>query len=85
MSNGGRVTLSGSLELLDRGRRFLRFIWKGQAYAYTALPFGLSASPSCFTKVMKPVVRCLRAEGIRVVFYLDDILLLVGSEANAVQ
>lgn len=28
---------------------FLQFIWKGQAYCYRALAFGLSSSPRVFT------------------------------------
>ena len=66
-----------------RHRRFLQFIWKGQTYRYTALPFGLSTSPFCFTKVTKPVVQYLRSQGVRVVFYLDDVLLLAQTRRGA--
>ena len=62
-----------------RHRRFLQFIWRGQAYRYTALLFGLSKNPLCFTKVTKPVVQHLRVRGYRIVFYLDDVLLLSNS------
>ena len=62
-----------------RHRRFKQFILRGQVYRYTALPFSLSESPLCFTKVTKPVVQHLRIRGYRIVFYLDDILLLSNS------
>ena len=66
-----------------RHRRFLQFIWKGQTYRYTALPFGLSTSPFCFTKVTRPIVQYLRSQGVRVVFYLDDVLLLAQTRRGA--
>ena len=66
-----------------RHRRFLRFIWKEQTYRYTALPFGLSTSPFCFTKVTRPMVQYLRSQGVRVVFYLEDVLLLAHTRRGA--
>ena len=57
-------------------RRFLRFQWKAQAYQFRCLPFGLATVPRVFTKLMRPVVTCLRQQGIRLVQYLDDTLLL---------
>ena len=66
-----------------RHGRFLQFIWKGHTYRYTALPFGLSTSPFCFTKVTKPIVQYLRSQSVRVVFYLDDVLLLAQTRRGA--
>ena len=43
------------------------------------LPFGLSCAPRTFTKLMKPVVAFLRERGIRLIIYLDDILVLCNS------
>ncbi|XP_078539321.1 uncharacterized protein LOC144824100 [Lissotriton helveticus] len=57
-------------------RRFLQFQWGQQVYEFASLPFGLSSAPWCFTKVLKPVVERLRTEGIRLIIYLDDMLLL---------
>lgn len=48
----------------------------GQLLQYTSLPFGLAAGPRLFTKVMKPIIAFLRRLGIRLLIYLDDILLL---------
>ena len=64
-------------------RRFLQFIWQGQAFHYKCLPFGLSSSPRVFTRITKPVVHCLRTRGVKVMFYLDDILVLGSSRSRA--
>ena len=57
-------------------QKFLRFQWKGQTYQFHCLPFGLSCAPRVFTKVMKPVVAFLRERDMRLIIYLDDILML---------
>ncbi|XP_058621250.1 uncharacterized protein LOC131533149 [Onychostoma macrolepis] len=41
--------------ILPRHRPFLRFAFKGRAYRYKVLPFGLSLSPRVFTKVAEPL------------------------------
>ncbi|KAI9554999.1 reverse transcriptase [Daphnia sinensis] len=61
--------------------RFLQFTWKGKTYQFTCLPFGLSSAPRKFTKLLKPVVAFLRKNGIRLVIYLDDILIM-NSDRN---
>ena len=66
-----------------RHRRFLQFIWRGQAFHYKCLLFGLSSSPRVFTRITKPVVHCLRTRGVKVVFYLDDMLVLGSSRSRA--
>ena len=56
--------------------RYLRFLYRENLYEFRCLPFGLSSAPRAFTKILKPVAALLRSLGIRVVFYLDDILIL---------
>ena len=63
-----------------RHRRFLRFGWKGKLYQYLVLPFGLGWAPFIFTMLTKPIVAFLRSRQIRVIFYLDDILVIGRSE-----
>ena len=60
-------------------RKFLRFKWSDQIYELTCLPFGYSLAPRVFTKVLKPVISYLRANGDRVVIFLDDIFLIGSS------
>ena len=44
-----------------------------------ALPFGLNTAPRIFTKLLKPVVAYLRTRNIRLLIYLDDILIIGSS------
>lgn len=57
-------------------RKFLRFVWRGRLYEFVCLPFGLSSAPWIFTKALKPLVAFLRRRGVRIVIYLDDMLIL---------
>ena len=57
-------------------RRYLCFRYQSTLYEFGSLPFGLSQAPRAFTKLLKPVATLLRSMGIRIVIYLDDILLL---------
>ena len=43
------------------------------------MPFGLNVAPRVFTKLLKPVVAWLRGQGIRLIIYLDDILIMASS------
>ena len=57
-------------------RKYLRFIYQDRTYEFQCLPFGLSSAPRAFTKTLKPVLALLWSMGIRVVIYIDDMLLL---------
>ena len=63
---------------------YLRFIVGQEHYQFTCLPFGLSCAPWVFTKVMKPIAIFLRSMGVRMIVYIDDILLL-GDSPNQVE
>ena len=52
--------------------KYLGFCWKGQYYVFKVLPFGLSTACYVFTKLLRPLVRYWRSQGIRVVLYIDD-------------
>lgn len=45
-------------------------------WQFKALPFGLSRAPHTFTKLLKPVVSTLWRQGICLILYLDDILIM---------
>ena len=47
------------------------------------MAFGLSPAPRVFTKLLKVVTAILRRQGLRLVIFLDDILLLNRSEEGA--
>ena len=56
-------------------RRFLRFTHLEKVYQFRRLPLGLTSSPQVFTDITRPLVEHCRVKGIRVIFYLDDILV----------
>ena len=64
-------------------RKYLRFRWQGRVYEYTSLPFGLASAPRAFTKILKPVLATLRQRGIRVIAYLDDLLIIGKTKEEA--
>ena len=64
---------------------FLCFIWLDKVYMYTCLPFGLNVAPYLFTKLLKPVMKVLRAKGLLSVIFLDDIWLTGKSEKDCNQ
>ncbi|XP_070582571.1 uncharacterized protein [Erythrolamprus reginae] len=66
-------------------RRFLRFCVEGVHYQYKAMPFGLSSAPRTFTKLLDVLTASLRAQSVRLMAYLDDIVILSKSQAQAQQ
>ena len=65
-------------------QKFLRFIWKDKTYQFQALPFGLNIAPRVFTRLLKPVAAFLRKRGVRLVIYLDNILI-IGSSVEEIR
>ena len=53
-------------------QKYLGFAWEGSYYVFTVFPFGLSTACYMFTKLLRPLVRYWRGQGIRIVVYLDD-------------
>ena len=68
-----------SVPIHQESQKFLRFIWQNKAYQFKAMPFELNVAPRIFTKLLKPVVAWLRGQGIRLIIYLDDILIMASS------
>ena len=59
--------------------RYLRFVWEGKTFQFKALCFGLSTAPQIFTRICAVVSSWLHQQGIRLLRYLDDWLLLAPS------
>jgi hypothetical protein len=69
--------------IAEDSRQYLTFQNRGMVYRYRALPpFGVSISSRISSKLMKYAVESLRAKGIRLVYYLDDICLLAKTKTK---
>ena len=62
-----------SVPMCSEHHAYLSFSWENVYYAFTCLPFGLNSAPRTFTKIMT------RSAGIRLVIFLDDILIMAPS------
>ena len=56
--------------------KFLGIHWKGHWYQWTVLPFGFNGSPYFFCKTLPPVIQHLCQQGLRLIVYVDAILLM---------
>lgn len=57
-------------------KQYLGFKWDNEYYQWAVLPFGSNCSPYYFAKLVREIVRFLRTQGIKVVAYVDDFILL---------
>ncbi len=69
--------------ILPQHRKFLRFAFRGKAYQYRVLPFGLALSPRTFMKCVDAALAPLRLQDIRILDYIDNWLILAQSEILA--
>ena len=69
-----------AIPLREELQKFICFKWKDKLYQFACLCFGLISAPLVFTKLMKiPIVVIRRLNG-RIIIYLDNILIIAGSE-----
>ena len=66
-------------------RKLFRFTLEGTLYQFRALCFGLSIAPQVFTRVFAAVPVWAYSHRIRLLQYLDDLLILASSEREAKQ
>ena len=69
-----------AVPISEPDKNYLRFRRKGQMYQFNCLPFGLSCAPWVFTKITKAVAAVLREMGVRIIIYIDDMLIMAESE-----
>ena len=69
-----------TIPIYQSHRKYLRFSVQNNVYEFTCLPFGLTSAPWVFTKILRPLAALVRELRIRVIFYIDDILVMAESE-----
>ena len=74
---------SFTVPLSTRSRKLVRFFWKGKLHEFLCLAFGLGLAPRIFTKLLKVPISILRRLNIRLIIYLDA-LLLMGSNYHEI-
>uniref|UniRef100_A0A7M5V2U2 Reverse transcriptase domain-containing protein n=1 Tax=Clytia hemisphaerica TaxID=252671 RepID=A0A7M5V2U2_9CNID len=68
-----------AIPLDQHSQRFVRFEWDKTLYQFQCLCFGLSPAPRVFSKILKVPISLLRRLGIRLIIFLDDILLIAST------
>ena len=71
-----------SVMIWEEHWKYLRFLWESTMYEFHCLPFGLSSIPRVFTKLLKPVLERLHHQGVRLIMYLDNMLLMAQSQVE---
>ena len=66
---------------------YLGFSWGTEMelryFTFKVLPFGLATACYTFSKLMRPLIRHWRGQGIRVIIYIDDGIVAVEGEEKA--
>ena len=72
-----------SVPLHQHSKNYVRFPWAGNLYQFECLCFGLSSAPREFTKLLKIPISTLRRMNIRLIIYLDDIIIMCETKTLA--
>uniref|UniRef100_A0A1X7TWZ5 Reverse transcriptase domain-containing protein n=1 Tax=Amphimedon queenslandica TaxID=400682 RepID=A0A1X7TWZ5_AMPQE len=72
-----------SILISKKHRKYLCFEFRDRFYQFNCLPFGLASAPWVFTKTLKPIAALGRELGIRLIVYIDDILLVAETKEKA--
>ena len=68
-----------SVPLDQHSQKYVRFKWDKTLYQFQCLCFGLSPAPRVFSKILKVPISLLRRLGVRLIIFLDDILLVAST------
>ena len=69
-----------SVPLHLSSQKYIRFKWKGNLYQLLCLCFGLSLAPRLFAKLMKISISFMWKLNVRIIMFLDDILIMVSTK-----
>ncbi|MEZ0208865.1 MAG: reverse transcriptase domain-containing protein [Candidatus Paceibacterota bacterium] len=62
----------------------LQFQANGNTFEFQTLPFGVSTAPSIWCSLLGEIIKTTRKEGIRISFYMDDILIAASSHQESI-
>jgi len=79
----GKLDLKDAYLSVPTAQENCTFAWKGQFYR--PLPFGLASAPRTYMKLLYPVAAEMQVKGIKIVIYLDDILVLASSQSQLME
>ena len=60
----------------EQSRKYVRFHWSGTLWEFLCMCFGLGPAPLIFTKLLKIPIALLRRINIRLIIFLDDMLVM---------
>ena len=69
------IDLEDGFHHVDMKKEFWTYFgmqWRGQYFVWAVLPFGMSASPWIFKKILEPVTTFLRSNGLRLALFVDE-------------
>ena len=72
--------LHGTVPVAHQFQHLLLFKVNAKSFKFQCLPFGLCTATRVFMKVLKLAIELLRTLGIRLVIYMDNMLLMACSE-----
>ena len=65
-----------SVKISEEDSKYLKFCVGNFFLKFVVLRNGLSSGPRKFTKLTKPLIACLRIEGVIVAIYIDDNIVI---------
>jgi len=71
--------------VLPSHQAYMSFQWEGKTYVFQVLPFGMSALPWLFTCFMQAMVCHLCCQGMWVMAYMDDFIVIGHSHRQALE
>jgi Reverse transcriptase (RNA-dependent DNA polymerase) len=61
---------------------YFGFVVNEKVYRYRCLPFGCSWSPALYARLLQPTIDAIRRLGIRIMWYVDDILVVADTRSD---
>ena len=74
-----------SVPIHRESRKYLQFSFNNEIFQFRGFPNGLSEAPKFFTKLTKPLLSYAHKLGIKLVMYIDDILVAYRDKAGLLE